>query len=132
MELEAVKNRILGIHETWDLIGDCVDCFKYGEIHESCVVQTIAEYCVGKGYEVEGFPIHKEALTQTNSNPEEDYFCNERYIKYLDILATQYEDVFELMYFYSATFWPEQFYDQDLYRQRLLDYISCDVYDIAF
>ena len=132
MEIELVKNRILGIHEVWDVLGDCVDCFKYGEIHESYVVEIISDYCVGKGYEVEGFPMQKMALDKVNTNYDEDYFCHNRYIKYLDVLATQYNDVFELMYFYSSTFWPEQFYDEKLYKERLLDYINCDVYEIEF
>lgn len=132
MEIELVKNRILDIYEVWAVIGDCVDCFKYGEIHESFVVQIISDYCVGKGYEVEGFPIQKRIFEIINANYDEGYFCHDRYIKYLDVLATQHEDVFELMYFYSSTFWPEQFYDEELYKERLLDYISCDVYEIAF
>jgi hypothetical protein len=132
MEIASVKNSILEIHEVWDVIGDCVDCFKYGEIHESYVVEILSDYCVSKGYEVEGFPTQKRALAIVNNDYGEDYFCHERYIKYLDILATQHEDVFELMYFYSSTFWPEHFYDEELYRERLLDYISCDVYEIVF
>lgn len=132
MEIESVKNRILEIHEVWDVIGDNLDCFKYGEIHESYVVQTISDYCVGKGYEVDGFPMQKRALAEISASYDEDYFCHDRYIKYLDVLATEHKDVFELMYFYSSTFWPEQFYDEELYKERLLDYISCDVYEIAF
>ncbi|HEY6143129.1 MAG TPA: hypothetical protein VIV55_06815 [Flavobacterium sp.] len=132
MERQSVKNSILEIHEVWDVIGDCVDCFKYGEIHESYVVEIISDYCVSKGYEVEGFPIQKRELAEIQNLHGEDYFCHERYIKYLDILAIQHEDVFELMYFYSSTFWPEQFYEEEEYRQRLLDYISCNVYEIDF
>lgn len=132
MEIKSIKSRILAIHEVWDVIGDCSDCFKYGEIHESYVVEIIAHYCVGKGYEVEGFPMQKRVLAITDAKYDEDYFCHNRYVKYLDVLATKYDDVFELMYFYSSTFWPEQFYDEKLYKERLLDYISCDVYEIAF
>ncbi|WP_395050149.1 hypothetical protein [Flavobacterium sp.] len=132
MEIESVKNSILEIHEVWDVLGDCLDCFKYGEIHESYVVEIISDYCVNKGYEVEGFPIQKRESALMISNFDEDYFCHNRYIKYLDILATKYDDVFELMYFYSSTFWPDHFYDEKIYKERLLDYISCDVYEIAF
>jgi hypothetical protein len=132
MEIESVKNSILEIHEVWDVLGDCLDCFKYGEIHESYVVEIISDYCISKGYEVEGFPIQKGESAIMNTDFDDDYFCHNRYIKYLDVLATQYDDVFELMYFYSSTFWPEHFYDEKIYKERLLDYISCDVYEIAF
>ncbi len=132
MEIESVKNSILEIHEVWDVLGDRLDCFKYGEIHESYVVEIISDYCISKGYEVEGFPIQKKESAVMNTDFDEDYFCHNRYIKYLDVLATQYDDVFELMYFYASTFWPEHFYDEIIYKERLLDYISCDVYEIAF
>jgi len=132
MEIESIKNKILEIHEVWDVLGDCVDSFKYGEIHESYVVEIISDYCVDKGYEVDGFPMQKRALATANNDYDEDYFCYERYMKYLDVLATEHKDVFELMYYYSSTFWPDQFYDEELYKERLWDYIKCNVYEIAF
>ena len=105
MEIEFLKNRILQIHAVW---GCSVDIFKYG------------------------FPIQKRELSTINNNYDENYFCYERYIKYLDVLATRYDDAFELMYFYSSTFWPGQFYDKERYKEQLLDYIACDVYEITF
>jgi hypothetical protein len=104
MEMESVKSKILELHEVWDVLGDGSDSFKYGEIHESFVVDLIANYCVERGYEVDGFPIKKRELAKENNSYNEDYFCEARYIKYLDVLATKYEDVLELMYFYSSTF----------------------------
>jgi hypothetical protein len=129
MEIEFLKNRILQIHAVW---GCSVDIFKYGEIHESFVIELISDYCIGKSYEVDGFPIQKRELSTINNNYDENYFCYERYIKYLDVLATRYDDAFELMYFYSSTFWPGQFYDKERYKEQLLDYIACDVYEITF
>ena len=132
MEMESVKSKILELHEAWDVLGDGLDSFKYGEIHESFVIDLIADYCVERGYEVEGFPIKKRELAKENNSYNEDYFCEARYVKYLDILATLYEDVLELMYFYSSTFWLEHFDDKEKYKNRLMDYISCDVYEIEF
>jgi hypothetical protein len=128
MEKQFVKNRISAIHEVWNALGDSLDNFKNGQIHESFVVEIISEYCIEKGYEVEGFPTQKRELAMLN----EDYFCYDRYVKYLDILATKVEEVFELMFFYTSTFWPEHFDDEESYKQTLLDYISCDVYEIDF
>jgi hypothetical protein len=132
MEAESIKNKIVEIHEIWNVLGDSMDTFKYGEIHESFVIDLISDYCVGKNYEVDGFPIQKRVLSGINNNYDENYFCYERYLKYLDVLATQFADVLELMYFYSSTFWPGQFYDKEQYKAQLLDYISCDVYEINF
>jgi hypothetical protein len=132
MEIESVKNRISAIHEVWNALGDSLDNFKYGQIHESFVVEIISEYCIGKGYQVDGFPIQKRELAMVNKTYNEDYFCYDRYVKYLDVLATKVEEVFELMFFYSSTFWPGHFDDKESYKQTLLDYISCDVYEIDF
>jgi hypothetical protein len=127
-----IKSKIIEIHEKWESLGESIDCYKYGEIHESYVIEIISEYCVAKGYEVDGFPFHNKTFSSDVSASSSNYFCHERYIKYLDILALQKEDVFELMYFYSSTFWLEQFYDKEQYRGVLQDYIDCDVYEIAF
>lgn len=132
MEIELIKSKILEIYKVWESLGDSIDCYKYGEIHESFVIEIISEYCESKGYEVDGFPFHKQSVSARYSANCVEYFCLERYIKYLDILATQKEDVFELMYFYSSTFWLEQFYDREQYRSILQDYIDCDIYEIAF
>lgn len=132
MEIESIKERIGEIHKIWKTLGEGTDCFKFGQIHESYVVHIISNYCVSQGYEVAGFPIQKRIFEIINANYDEDYFCQNRYEKYLDVLATRYDDVFELMYFYSSTFWPEQFNDKTRYREILLDYISCDVYEVDF
>jgi hypothetical protein len=132
MEIEVLKNKILEIHEVWDVVGDSIDTLKYGGIHESYVIELISDYCIDKNYEVDGFPIKKRELSTINKIYDENYFCHERYVKYLDVLATQYNDVFELMYFYSSTFWPDQFYDEGLYKERLLDCVFCAVDEIKF
>jgi len=132
MEIESVKNRILDIHEVWDSLDESLCFFKCGEIHESYVIDIISHYCIDKGYNVDGFPMEKRILGLSNANYNEDYFCNERYVKYLDILATKYDDVFELMYFFNSTFWLDQIYDEDQYKEQLLEYISCNIYEIDF
>lgn len=132
MDKKAIKVKINEIHKNWKILGDSVDGYKYGGIHESYVIQLIAEYCIIQTYDVEGFPIQKRIDEIINGTYDEAYFCHERYAKYLDVLATQYEDVFDLMYFYSSTFWPKQFYSQKRYKEVLLDYISEDVYELDF
>lgn len=132
MEIESIKNRITEIHEIWKIVGATRDCNNFSKIHESFVIQIVSNYCVTQGYEVEGFPIQKRIFEILNANYDEDYFCHDRYVKYLDVLATQYDDVFELMYFYSSTFWPVQFYDKKRYKELLLDYVNYDVYEVDF
>lgn len=130
--METIKNKILAIHEIWNSLGDSIDCYKYGQLHESYVVEIISDYCISKGYEVDGFPFQKAHVVKNDSIHIDEYFCYERFVKYLDVLATQKEDVFELMYFYSSTFWMELFYDREQYRETLLDFVNCDVYELTF
>lgn len=132
MEIESIKSAIIEIHKIWQTSRANTDCCKCGSIHESYVIQIIAEYCIVQGYEVEGFPIQKRIYEILNANYDETYFCHDRYVKYLDILATQLDDVFELMYFYSSTFWPRQFYNEKIYKETLLEYIRNDVYEVDF
>jgi hypothetical protein len=46
----------------------------------------------------------KRKLGETDNKYDEDYFCYERDLKYLDILAATKEDVLELMYFLVKPF----------------------------
>lgn len=92
--METIKNKILAIHEICNSLGDSVDCYKYGQLHESYVVEIISDYCISKGYEVDGFPFQKELVMKNDSINIDEYFCYECFVKYLDVLATQKEDVF--------------------------------------
>jgi hypothetical protein len=44
---------------------------------------------------VEGYPFEKRILGETDQNYDEDYFCYERNLKYLDILAATKDDVLD-------------------------------------
>ncbi len=132
MEPEKIKAKIAAIYSEWKNLSDTFDDDKYAEIYESNVRSLITSYCEGKGYEVEGYPFQKRILGETDENYDEDYFCYERELKYLDTLATTQEDVFELMYFYSKTFWPDQVGTKEEYMKYLLDVITGNHHDIDF
>lgn len=132
MEIENCKARIKAIYEKWKNLGSSMDDDTYAEIYEGEVRYLIIAYCESKNYEVEGYPFQKRILGETDENYDEDYFCYERDLKYLDVLATTNDDVLELMYFYICTFWE----DQESSKQEYLDYLKgCvknNVYDIDF
>lgn len=132
MEIENCKARIKSIYEKWKNLGPSMDDDTYAEIYEGEVRDLIIAYCESKNYEVEGYPFQKRILGETDENYDEDYFCYERDLKYLDVLATTNDDVLELMYFYICTFWE----DQESSKQEYLDYLKgCvknNVYDIDF
>jgi hypothetical protein len=132
MELEKIKAEILKIYPEWRKLSDSLDDDKYGEIYESEVRTLIINYCESKGYEVEGYPFEKRILGETDEYYDVDYFCYERNLKYLDILAASKEDVLELMYFYSKTFWPDQVGTVEEYKDYLIKGNENNPYDIEF
>ena len=132
MEVEKIKAEILKIYPEWRKLSDSLDDDKYGEIYESEVRTLIIDYCESKGYEVEGYPFEKRILGETDEYYDEDYFCYERNLKYLDILAATKEDVLELMYFYSKTFWPDQVGTIQEYKKYLVEGNENNPYDIEF
>ncbi|SDG81709.1 hypothetical protein SAMN04488062_102251 [Flavobacterium omnivorum] len=132
MEIEEIKAEILKMHIKWKSLSDSFDDDKYAEIYESDVRSLIISYCESKGYEVEGYPFQKRILAETDQYYDEDYFCYERELKYLDVLAATKEDVLELMYFYSKTFWPDQVDSLEEYRVYLIEGNENNPYDIEF
>ena len=132
MEIDAIKVEIEKQYQQWKLIPGDIENFTTAEIYESAVRSIIIDYCEEKGYEVEGFPFQKRILGETDDYYDEDYFCFWRYVKYLDVLATTKEDVLELLYFYSCTFWKDLEITKDEYRKDLLEYIRVNIYDVEF
>jgi hypothetical protein len=132
MEIEKIKAEILQIYPKWKELGASFDDEKYAEMYEGSVRNLIISYCESKGYEIEGYPFQKRILGEADDYYDEDYFCYERNLKYLDVLASTHDDVLELMYFYSKTFWPDQVGSQDEYRNYILENIESNSYDIEF
>jgi hypothetical protein len=132
MEIEKINSEILTIYQKWKNLSQSMDDDTYAEIYESDVRSLIIEYCESKGYEVEGYPFQKRLLGETDNNYDEDYFCYERDLKYLDTLAVTKVDVLELMYFYSKTFWPDQVDSKEEYKKYLIEGNKNNPYDIEF
>ncbi len=132
MGIEEIKAEILKMHVKWKSLSNSFDDDKYAEIYESDARSLIIIYCESKGYEVEGYPFKKRILGETDQFYDEDYFCYERNLKYLDVLAATQEDVLELMYFYSKTFWPDQVDSLEEYRVYLIEGNENNPYDIEF
>jgi hypothetical protein len=132
MEIAKIKTEIQAIFLNWKNCESDLDGDKYAEIYESGVRSLIISYCESKGYEIEGYPFQKRNLGETDETYDEDYFCYERELKYLDYLAVTHEDVLELMYFYSKTFWPDQVGTIEEYKNYILEGIKNNCYDIEF
>ena len=132
MEIEQIKAEILKIYLNWKNTSDSIEGDKEAELEESFVRDLITNYCEIKGYEVEGYPFQKRILGETDNTYDEDYFCYERNLKYIDVLATIHEDVLEILYFYGKTFWPDQLESKVTYKKQLLLDILYNRYEIEF
>lgn len=132
MELNEIKTEIVKIYLEWKNLSDSFDDDKYAELYESDVRSLIINYFESKAYDVEGYPFEKRILGETDEYYDEDYFCYERNLKYLDILAETKADVLELMYFYSKTFWPDQVGTIEEYKKYLIEGNKNNPYDIEF
>lgn len=132
MEIAEIKVEIKRQYEQWKLVPGDIEDFTTAEIYESAVRNLIITYCESKGYEVEGYPFQKRFLGKTDDFYDEDYFCFWRNVKYLDVLATTKDDVLDLLYFYTITFWSDYEGSKEEYKSDLLAHIRANTYDIEF
>lgn len=130
MNIDKIKLEISRLSQEHKATGDDLDDFKDAELIEKEAEQLIVKYCEAKGYLLNGFPTEKRQLPEEEL--EEDYFCQERYQLYLNTLATQHEDVAELMWCYVSTFWEDQCESIEEYLQNLKDGLDSGVfYDVT-
>lgn len=132
MEIEKIKEEIEKQYQLWKLIPGDIEDFTTAEIYESAVISLIMAYCESKGYEVEGYPFQKRILGETDDFYDEDYFCFWRNVKYLDVLATEKDDVLDLLYFYMVTFSKDFIPTKEEYKNQILEYIRVNIYEIEF
>lgn len=107
MEKEVLQNKINALAQKHTQADELWEA----ETIESDVEKIVIDYCIEKGYNINGFP-HK--LLEKNIDIEE--FCDsngidisDAYKQYLDYLIIENEDVGEIMWYYSTTFWPNQY-----------------------
>lgn len=118
--IDEIKAKIALIHKSWLTPNkDYFEEIKWAETDEQSVRELLTNYCESKGYEVNGFPYKHRELGKTNYDYDCDYFTWERWELYLETLATQYEDVFELYYFYSNLFWPDYCGTKEIVKDQI-------------
>lgn len=128
-EIKKIKNEIISIHKTWLINNDdFLEDLKFAEINEQQVREILTTYCESKNYEVNGFPNKHRELGITNYNYDCDYFTWERWELYLQTLAMEREDVFELYFFYNNLFWPYSAETKEQFKAQLpFDITNSDV-----
>ena len=132
MEIERIKEEITEIQKYRAVLTNSLKDIEYADICERVARKIIVGYCESKGYEVDGFPFQKRILGETDEYYDEDYFCMERYLKYIDMLAATKEDVLEIKYFYIITFWPDFLKTKEEFKIGLLNFINMKRHNIEF
>ena len=132
MDIDLIKREIVAIHTEWNKLKGSLDDDNYAEMYEGNVRNLLVSYCENKEYEVDGYPFEKRLLGETNPDYDEDYFCYERELKYLDVLATQKPDVLELLFFYQQTFWFDEIASLESLKAQLLQSIRENWHEIDF
>lgn len=106
MNFEEIKSEIISLAKQHDAIDEqTLNDFKDAETIEHDVVKLISGYCEQNGYLVNGFPTYKRNII--DEEEEDDYFSTQRYELYLYTLALHKDDVFELLWLYNISFWPD-------------------------
>jgi hypothetical protein len=110
--------------------------FKDAELLERKAVDLIVRYCENQAYLINGFPteIRKryENDEMSDDKYDADYFCEERYQLYLDLLTLEKNEVAELTWHYTRSFWPEQFESKQAYLEHIKECIESEsFYDVS-
>jgi hypothetical protein len=104
--------------------------FKEAELFEMQAEDLIVAYCEAKGYLINGFPTEKRQLDEDELD-DENYFCRERFQLFLDILTYQKDDVSELTWHFTHSFWPEEFTSKKDFVAEAKERVECGVfYDV--
>lgn len=105
-------------------IGD----ISYAELLESQAQDLIIAFCEAKGYLVNGFPTEKRQIEELY----DDDLSQEYFLLYLDILTYQKEDVAELTWYYTESFWPETFASKEEFIAQAKERAESDsFYDVS-
>jgi hypothetical protein len=105
MTKKEIKNKIETLAKQYHHADEDKLGFEIIYLYEREALNSIVQYCECKGYLINGFPTQKRLIIPEEE--QEDYFTDERFQYYLDLLSLQKEEVAELNYTYQKSFWPD-------------------------
>lgn len=123
--IENIKARISELARRHQETNDDLDGMKESELLEAMAEDLIIEYCGANGYTVNGFPTNKKSIRQIED--EGDNFSRERYRFYLDSLSCSNEDVAELTWHYTSSFWPDSYQTKTEYLESTKENLESGV-----
>jgi hypothetical protein len=133
MTIEEIKQQITALakkHQAVDSDMSAIDDIKDAELIEQEAIDIIVSYCEDNGYLINGFPTEKRKLLEEEGEDEEDYFCQERFLLYLDTLALEKKDVADIWWFFNQSFWPDLEETKAEFLERIEDQIASGFYDV--
>lgn len=126
MKLDEIKKEILFLADKHQSIDENdLDAFDDADLIELRAERMIINYCEQQKYLINGFPTEKMKI---EDELDEDYFCRERYQLYLDKLLVEKEDVAELMWCFTSSFWPDSFESKEYYIQCIKEQLESGVF----
>ena len=105
MTKQEIKNKIEALAKQHHQADEEELGFEIIYLYERDAMNSIVQYCECKGYLINGFPTQTRLIIPEED--QEDYFNDERFQYYLDLLSLQKEEVAELNYTYQKSFWPD-------------------------
>ena len=85
-----------------------IDDIKDVELQESFMRELLFNYCISQKYEIDGFPFaHLKRIENREPGYDADYLTWERMEYYIDKLALEKEDVFELRAITLENYYPD-------------------------
>lgn len=79
------------------------------EVYEGTIRELIFDYCKAQKYEIESFPfVHLKRIEAQEPGYDEDYLTCERMDYYIQRLALEKEDVFELCFIHDQHYFGGQ------------------------
>ena len=131
MTIQEIKNSISELAKKHAAINEeNIGDISYAELLESQDQDLIIAFCEAKGYLVNGFPTEKIKLNEEEL--DDDNFSQEHFQLYLDILTCQKEDVADLTWHYTESFWPEYFVSKEDFIAQAKERAESDsFYDVT-
>ena len=105
MTKQEIKDKIEALTKQYHQADEEELGFEIIYLYEREALNNIVQYCECKGYFINGFPTQKRLIIPKEE--QGDYFTDERFQYYLDLLSLQKEEVAELNYTYQKSFWPD-------------------------
>jgi len=130
MNTAEVKKAITELAKEHEAIDEAtIDDFKDAEFIEWLATNVLLAYCEHHGYQINGFPTEKRKRPE--GQLDDDYFCRERFLLYLDLLTLEKDDVAEICWFFNNSFRPDQAKTKAYFIQEVKEQIETGIfYDV--